>query len=156
MQKLTGDPSTKEYWNNRVKQIPDLKDMLFLDSRREEYWKRIRNYLTGMEPAEVLDICCGFGQFAMHFDKDKYLGVDFSEEMIKLAYKYNPDHKFMQSDAKDYTPTRKFDVIFEVNSLRSLNMTAEQFIEKFKPFAKRAVACLEADQFVIHQIYGTE
>ena len=153
MQKLTGDPSTKEYWNNRVKQIPDMKDMLFLDGRREEYWTRVRHYLMGMEPGEVLDIACGYGQFAKIFKPKDYIGVDFSQEMIKLAKEKNPDYIFICQDAKTFT-CEPGDYVIEVNSLRSLAMTAEQFIEKFKPYAKRAVVCLEADRFVIEQIYA--
>lgn len=155
MQRLDGDPRTKEYWNDRVKKIPDPKDMLFLDGRREDFWQRVRYYLRGMEPGPVLDLCCGYGQFSRLFATNDYLGIDFSKEMIKLAKEKNPNYQFIEHDVKTFIP-EPVDVIFEVNSLRSLGMSAEDFITTFKPYAKRAVACLEADQFIIYQIYDNK
>lgn len=156
MQKLTGDPTKKEYWDSRVKKIPDKKDMLFLDGRREEFWERARQTLLQWHNLEVLDVCCGYGQFAPVFEPGNYTGVDFSEEMIRLANQELDLYNFVLLNAKDFTPAQEYDVVFEVNSLRSLGWTAEEFINYYKPFAKRAVISLEADQFIIHQIYGTD
>lgn len=152
MPKITGDPSTKQYWNLRVKKVPDLKDMLFIDARRDEYWRRVRETLVIWHNLKVLDVACGYGQFSDLFDH--YTGMDFSEEMIRLANEKHPSKTFELLDVAQAEYFSVFDVIFEVNSLRSLGWTAEQFIKKFKPFAKIAVACLEADQFIIHQIYA--
>lgn len=150
---LKGDPTTPEYWDRRVTSIPDKKDMLFLDHRREEFWKRVREQLRLWNGFNVLDIACGYGQFAEFFMPSTYTGVDFSLEMIKLAEKSWPEHKFVIGNAKEGF-YGKFDVIFEVNSLRSLGISAEEFIEKFSPHASVAVACLEADQFTIKQLYS--
>lgn len=101
----------------------------------------------------MADICCGYGQFASLFRPDKYVGIDFSEEMVKLAEQKNPGYDFALGDIRTMPFSSVRDIIFEVNSLHSLKWTPEQFFERFKPFAKVAVACLEADQFIIYQVY---
>lgn len=151
---IEGDPTTSSYWNQRVKAVPDPKDMLFMDGRREEYWRRVRAQLELWADLKVLDVACGYGQFAKIFRPEKYQGVDFSEEMIKL-FKIGELSYYQATvvDAKEYEPTDKYEVIFEVNSLRSLNMKPEHFFEKFKGHATKIVACLEADSFIIYNLY---
>lgn len=151
---VAGNPSEKGYWESRVKNAPNEKDMLFIDGRREEFWARVRNQLGPWKGLNVLDIACGYGQFSNLFLPDKYTGMDFSEEMLKLAKQKNPDKTFKQADIRELELDKKYDVIFEVNSLRSLGMTPEQFNEKFNKNANKVVACLEADVFTIYQNYG--
>lgn len=150
---IKGNPATPEYWDQRVKSIPDKKDMLFLDSRRDEYWQRVRQQLNLWKDLTALDLACGYGQFAYLFKPENYLGVDFSTEMLTMAMQENPPYDFVSCNLANFEPLDKFDVIFEVNSLHSLGWTPEQFFEKFSPYAKVAVACLEADQFIIKQLY---
>lgn len=155
MKKLLGKPSEKEYWEERVKSAPNRKDMIFIDGRREEFWARVRNQVLDWMNYTVLDVCCGYGQFANCCHPERYTGIDFSEEMIKLAEKDNVDkRKFILADIKNFKTEQKFDVVFEVNSLHSLGWTPEQFYEHFKGNASKMVACLEADRFTIFQIYG--
>lgn len=150
---IEGDPTTVGYWNYRVRAIPNEKDMLFIDGRREEYWQKVRDQLSIWTDKRVLDVACGYGQFANIFNK--YTGVDFSDEMLKLAAKNYPTKTFICSDIKeDSFDGMMVDVVFEVNSLRSLNMKPEHFFEKFKPYAKEYIACLEADVFTIYPIYA--
>lgn len=151
--KTVGNPSEKDYWENRVLKAPNEKDMLFLDSRREEFWARVRKQLDQWKLLEVVDVCCGYGQFSNIFLPNNYTGFDFSEEMLKLAKQKNPDKRFTQGDIKELVLDKNYDVVFEVNSLHSLGMTPEQFFEKFKNNGK-VVACLEADLFTIYHQYG--
>lgn len=150
--------NTKEYWNNRVIKSPNEKDMLFLDARREVYWTNVHKQIAKWEGSK-LDLCCGYGQFSQD---GEYLGVDFSEEMIKLAKTKYPDREFKVADVRKYR-AKKYDIIYEVNSLHSMGMTPEEFYNKFKKKAK-IIACLEADSFFIwengklkvtEQIYGS-
>lgn len=100
----------------------------------------------------VLDVACGYGKFASNFARFKYTGIDFSEEMIKRADQLDT-FKIIQADARTWEVDAQYDVIFEVNALRSLGWSAEQFFEKFGLHARVAVACFEADQFIIKQMY---
>lgn len=153
---IAGDPTTAAYWDDRVRSAPNRQDMLFLDGRREEYWRRVRFQLGLWAKADVtvLDVACGFGQFANLFTPAKYRGIDFSAEMLRLAEETHPQYPFEQMSAHDvHLAPGAFDVIFEVNSLRSLGMTADDFIKRFLPYANVAVACLEADRFTIENIY---
>lgn len=145
-----GDPSTKDYWEQRVLNAPNEKDMLFLDPRREEFWERVRGQLSVWCGKSVLDVCCGYGQFATIFSN--YEGIDFSENMIALAKKKYSQHDFRCIDIKTHLPNRLYDVIFEVNSLRSLGWSPEDFNNRFKEYAK-IIVCLEADRFTIFQSY---
>lgn len=146
--------STKEYWENRTKrgiEANNLRDMIFDDPRFGEYEKRVREQLSLWTKYNVLDLASGYGRYSTQFNR--YHGVDFSEEMIKLANEMYGNKSFEVADIKGYTPKEMYDVIFEVNSLHSLQMTPEQFYEQFKDHARVAIACLEADQFTIFEIY---
>lgn len=147
-----GNPTLVEYWDERVRTAPDLKSMIFIDRRFDEYEARVRAILSGWK-GSALDIACGYGRYSAF---DDYLGVDFSGEMLKLAIEKHPDKLFQQANIKSWKPDRKFDYIFEVNSLRSLGMSQDDFLNLFTPFANKAVACLEADQFFIKQIYDRQ
>ena len=144
---------TREGWNDRVKNAKNEKDMIFLDGRREAFWVRVDNQLALWKDLRVVDVACGFGRFAGGFDSGRYSGVDFSDEMIRLANEKYPNHHFQRFDIHEEDLTLKPDIIFEVNSLKSLGMTAEGFINKFRPYARVAIACLEADRFTIENLY---
>ncbi len=55
--------------------------------------------------ANVLDLCCGTGDFVRFINKiepsSKVIGVDFSQEMIKLAKINNPKGVFVQADCTE-------------------------------------------------------
>lgn len=44
--------------------------------------------------AKVLDAGCGYGRMADLFDKENYLGIDFSPDFIGLAKKEYPEYEF--------------------------------------------------------------
>lgn len=149
-----GDPRTVEYWDERVKSAKNDDDMLFIDGRREEYWRRVADQLALWKDLRVLDVACGFGHFAGIFQTNLYDGIDFSGEMIALANRKHPSYRFKRIDIHQDEPyDGDWDVIFEVNSLRSLGMTADDFIKKYAKNARMAVATLEADEFRIAELY---
>lgn len=154
--RATPEHSTKAYWEDRVKrglERGDLKGMIFEDGRFDKYTTKVNEVLSGWKDRTVLDIACGYGRYAHNFSPDKYTGWDFSEEMVKLAKEKFPEYDCQVMDINKAKLRQKYDVIFEVNSLKSLNMSKEQFIEKFSPHAKHAIAVLEADYFEIIPIY---
>lgn len=50
----------------------------------------------------ILDLCCGTGDFTKlitkFYPRAKVIGLDFSQEMLKLAKQKNPNGVFMQAD----------------------------------------------------------
>lgn len=143
---MSRNVGTPEYWNSRVKSHNNLQDMIFKDIRRDEFWERVDSQIRLWEDKKTIDVCCGYGRFTLDS------GVDFSEEMIKLARGKFPDKNFTNADIKVFKPD-KVDVIYEVNSLHSLGWTPLQFYEHFKGRAN-IIACLECDIFTIFQDYG--
>ena len=99
----------------------------------------------------MLDVACGPGRFAQIFEK--YVGIDFSEGMLKVAREKNPTKRFEQIDVRTEKIEGKFDIVFEVISLSSLKMTPEQFYGKWKGVAREFVICFEPDKFDIFPIY---
>lgn len=144
--------NTSDYWDDRVKKSTNMKDMLFIDPRREEFWRRVREQLSLWKDKRVLDVCCGYGQFSTVFDVRKYVGLDVSDEMLKLARTQAPQADFFKFNLLSDTWRERHDVIFEVNSLHSLGLTPQEFYEKFKNNAK-IIACLECDVFTVFQNY---
>ena len=52
----------------------------------------------------VLDVGCGNGMDARRYNSDQYLGLDISENNVKVAKLRNPDHHFINMEAKEYLP----------------------------------------------------
>lgn len=129
-----------------------MKDMIFMDGRREEFWSRVFKQLELWKDLDVLDVACGFGKFSGPFSK--YLGMDFSTEMLKKAAELHPAKDFVLADFKQTALNKTWDVIFEVNSLKSLGLKQEEFMEIATPHTRKFVACLEADSFTIKNVYA--
>ena len=60
----------------------------------------------------VLDVGCASGIDSFRYHPNRYVGIDVSEELIKLACQINRDHKFVYSEALEYLENcPKFDFI---------------------------------------------
>jgi 2-polyprenyl-3-methyl-5-hydroxy-6-metoxy-1,4-benzoquinol methylase len=60
----------------------------------------------------VLDVGCGTGELARHFDSAKYVGVDRDEESIAIARKKFSAHRFLSLDELNSAPNQsQFDQI---------------------------------------------
>ena len=118
---------SKDYWNKRVRQSTDLKAMVFADNRFDEFNRRTREALKPYQDKKVLDVGCGYGRVSDMFEN--YLGIDPSEEMIKLAKELHPDKKFEIGDVG--SKYSGFDVAFAVMCLSSFGISAEEFAQRF-------------------------
>ena len=81
----------------------------------------------------VLEIGCGNGRDAKEILKhtNKYLGIDISEEMIKLAREYVPKGKFEVRDVEQYEFPKNTDLIFSFASLLHSNKNSvKKVLEK--------------------------
>lgn len=138
------------WWNKRVNGHFNLKDLIYNDDYREQFWNRTDEFLANYSKYSVADIGCGYGRFSKHFTN--YTGYDFSEEMIKLANKQNPNKNFYRRSCLEDL-NEKVDIVFEVNCLHSFGVTREQFIEFYKKFARVAIICIERNGVTIEWVY---
>lgn len=86
-------------------------------TRKKEIWPEIRKIAEGVEEdASVLDLGCGNGRLieVLKEKKVKYLGIDNSAELIKIAKNNYPANDFLLIDALDLKllGEKKFDYIF--------------------------------------------
>lgn len=68
-------------------------------------WRNIKNIIPNLENKTILDLGCGTGRFSFLFEQYKpkqIIGIDISEEMIKIGEKIGKDKKsiveFRQGD----------------------------------------------------------
>lgn len=143
--------TTQEYWNKRViNEKHNLKDLIFNDDYRNQYWNNVDKFLEVYKDYSVADIGCGYGRFAKHFKE--YLGVDFSDEMLKLAQEQNPDKNFIKGRVLEPLP-QKYDIIFENNCCHSFQVGRQDFIDYYKQFANVAVITIERNGVLMDWVY---
>ncbi len=108
----------KKYFNN-AKVTP-----LSIESERSEE-QAIMNLVNIRPGMEILDLGCGEGRWAKVLkNRDvKYVGVDFSDELINKARKKNIDNnvKFISKTAQDFISDNKFDFIFIFGLITYMN-----------------------------------
>lgn len=148
---MSEDYRNSWWWNKRVMDFQsNLKDLIFNDDYREQFWENTDEILACFSKYSVADIGCGYGRFSKHFDK--YVGYDFSDEMVKLANKKNPTKSFYKRDA--FEPiNEKVDIVFEVNCLHSFGKGRQEFFEYYSKFARKAVICIERNEVNIFWVY---
>ncbi len=90
----------------------------------------VKNVLkkSGKKSLKILDLCCGTGDISLffkQFDKNADItGVDFSEEMLKIAKSRSSDINFLQGDVTNLSELNlakeSFDICFISFGLRNL------------------------------------
>jgi len=94
-------------------------------TRKKEIWPEIREFaLEVKDNNSVLDVACGNGRLieALKDKKINYLGVDNSSNLIELAQKNYPHHKFMVEDMLDLKniENNKYDFVFCLAALQHI------------------------------------
>lgn len=94
-------------------------------TRKKEIWPEIAKLAESVKDGDrVLDLGCGNGRLieALKDKEIEYLGVDNSEELIKLARENYPNYKFIVSDILNLenVESQKFDYIFCLATLQHL------------------------------------
>ena len=123
-----------------------------LVKKRNEYEiNKLLPYLSLNDNSKVLDIACGIGRWADAIKKpiNYYLGIDFADNLIKLAKERinSPNMEFAVSDinsVENVIQDKKFNVILMIGILMYLNdndlMVLFEKIEKI--CEERAIICL--------------
>ena len=94
-----------------------LNDVMTLGLHR--HWKR-RLVKTAGQPHAVLDLCCGTGDLALRLP-GRVIGVDFTEEMLRIAQTRQPTGIWLRADALHLPlPDNSFDVVTVGYGLRNL------------------------------------
>ena len=97
----------------------------FDSTRKKEIWPEIREFASRVKSgSSVLDLGCGNGRLLEAFidTEIKYLGVDNSSELIKLAKTNYPEREFIIADMLELekVPNNNFDFIFCLAALQHI------------------------------------
>jgi len=109
------------------------------------YWKKFVVRKTGLHPGDhCLDLCCGTGDIAREVLRQYPLcivtGLDFSEEMLKIAESKNSKNsgiQFLLGDAmKIPFPDANFDAVtigFGLRNVQNMNGCLQEILRVLKP-----------------------
>ncbi|MBT4352465.1 glycosyltransferase [archaeon] len=83
------------------------------------YSKSIRDYIKFLiEPnSDILELGCGTGDLLNSLKPKKGVGIDFSEEMVKIASKRFKKLEFIKADVHNFKSKQKFDYIIISDSI---------------------------------------
>lgn len=121
----------QETVTNLLKIVSDNYNQIAADfnlTRKKEIWPEITKLTADIKDGDrILDLGCGNGRLieALKDKKIEYLGLDNSQELIKLAQANYPAYKFIVSDILDLEniseiKPEKFDYIFCLATLQHL------------------------------------
>lgn len=89
-------------YSNGFEIIYDEMYQTFIDYKDEYYF--YSTILKNQNKGEVLEIGSGTGNLAKHFIENQfdYQGMDFSEDMLRLAKSKHPEGRFIHGDMKNF------------------------------------------------------
>lgn len=124
-------------------------------------WPAIKTLLPDLKNKKVLDLGCGTGRFAFQFEQycpKAVLGIDISEEMVKVARKIASERKssvtFMEGDIEDLSEVESgsYDFIFSSTALHYLQNLDIISKEVSRVLTQKGVCVLS----VIHPLYSAQ
>ena len=106
--------------------------------RNTSFQKTIEN----SQKLSVLEAMCGIGSGRMvlesvfgSIDID-YDGFDYSDEIIKIAKKKNPEYHFFQQDINDFSTDKEYDIILLLSGLHHVPDNAGQVMKNLQKYLK--------------------
>lgn len=99
----------------------------------------IDEFVAGLSGKDVLDVGCGAGQITDYLTQKGFnvIGLDFSQELLKIAKQNFPNSKFMLADICDYEQETKVDGIITKDTLFHLpDEDLIHVLQKFKRLLK--------------------
>ena len=123
--------SIKYLFNQIATNYDLLNSLMSLGLQQSIKKKSIKNATKNLknEPLKILDLCTGTGDIAIEckklFPKAEVIGIDFSENMLKIAKANATDITFIQQDITQLIPNtpleeNSFDICFISFGLRNL------------------------------------
>lgn len=138
----------KEYWNTRVLELEGDKGNMVWSSRfRDGHLKWFNELISSFKNSPVLDVGCGYGRVSPLF-MGEYHGIDFSEEMIRVAKKEYPTKSFEVADAYTYVPEKKYGVIL-VFHLSGLPEREKEIVEHYIRYCTEALIIVYGDRVTV-------
>ena len=136
------DSGTVEYWDHRLE---------YLLRTRKSMWNQdymrflIRDVWSIREPVTVLDCGCGYGALGLMMmpllpSGSRYVGIDFSRNMIQAAEQYyrhsGIDASFILSDITSFQPKEKYSLVISQALLRHVD-DGEALLRKMVGFVEK-------------------
>ena len=136
------DSGTVEYWEHRLKYLLRTRKSLW----NQDYMQfLIRDVWNIREPVTVLDCGCGYGALGLLMmpllpPGSRYVGIDFSRNMIQAAEQYyrhsGIDASFILSDITSYQPKEKYHLVIGQALLRHVD-NGEALLRKMAGFVEK-------------------
>lgn len=132
---------TKEYWSNRVGYLKRTRKTMW----NYDYLAFLIHQVWQIDHAvEILDCGCGYGALGLLLlpllpEGSRYVGVDFSEEMIQEGKKIYAEEgyhaEFIHEDILQLKCVKQYDIVISQAVLRHVDH-GEKFLRKMIEFAK--------------------
>lgn len=115
------DKQTVQTYNSGAEQYAS--DYEKFSAASKEFIDTLLGLVPNQDNPLVVDLGCGNGRDAEYFSRftSQYLGIDASEEMIKLAQARNPKLKFLVGDIAASPLPPEIDLVVAFASLLHLN-----------------------------------
>lgn len=113
------------YFNSLAKDRPTWK------AKNKYYYSQLEKYLRFLIPQDssVVEIGCGTGEILNAVRPSRGVGIDFSDEMIKIARRKFPSLEFKAEDAEDLKISEKFDYIILSDLIGSIIDVQSAFVQ---------------------------
>ena len=122
----------QRFWNRRAEEPDDFRRVCtfsspsfnkFLNFIQRKMFLKLLNNIDSMKNKKILEIGCGIGRWStVMLNKNvKYVGIDFSTKMLKLAKIRNQSYDFINNSVS-MNPFRAnaFDIIFSITVLHHI------------------------------------
>ena len=100
------------------------------DQTRKHAWGEFEFAQKLLPANNILDAGCGNGRLVNWLRQNKftgkYLGIDISSKLIKIAKKNFPKEKFEIADLRNFQQAKQFDTIFSIATLHHITNPSEQ------------------------------
>lgn len=133
---ITGHLNNALFWNLRYAQCPELGSGVGSRGDILKYKKRLIKYLTyDFKNKNIIDVGCGDLELTKEFDFKNYLGLDISEESLKICKDKRPDWKFENASITDDSVKEAdlvmcFDVLIHQSSLSDFKEMISSIVSK--------------------------
>lgn len=134
--KIKGHLNNALFWNLRYAQCPELGSGVGSRGDVLDYKKRLLKYLTyDFKEKNIIDVGCGDLELTKEFDFKNYLGLDISEESLKICKNKRPDWKFenlsiTDDSVKEADLVMCFDVLIHQSSLSDFKEMISSIVSK--------------------------